>query len=73
MNNIIAMKNFMRTDEYKSLILAAESNAASLLREINRYREALELIAQSECPQSCKSCEKECDACIAKVALRGME
>jgi len=34
---------------------------------------ALELIAQSECPPSCKSCEKQCDACIAKEALKEME
>jgi hypothetical protein len=40
-----------------------------LKKENTRLREALVLIANDDCPESCKILDKQCDPCIARAAL----
>lgn len=56
---------------YGSALEAALGVCDKLAAEIRRLKEALVEIADSECPDYCKSCELQCLACIAKDALAG--
>ena len=55
--------------DLRGKIYDIEKDCLRLMAENKRLRETLTLIADDDCPKSCKTLDKQCDPCIARAAL----